>query len=403
MNISDISAIRKCTSCQLCAAVCAKNAISIELNEDGFYRPVLNEALCVDCGLCTKVCYKFDSEIKMTSDEQLSKSHLFAAWAKDGSVVANTTSGGIADLLARQLIADGYNVVGVIYDDDEQAAKHTIASTCNETLAFRGSKYIQSFTFDAFKHIVKTIKDTKYAVFGTPCQIYALNKLATLYRKRDNFIFIDLYCHGCPSKLVWDKYQSYIKSKLQIDHFDKVDFRSKIKGWGGFYVVVVVVDGKIVFKSNPKEDGFYELFFSDQVLNEGCNDCLLRSTLNYTDIRLGDFWGKKYLSNNDGVSAISIPTEKGAELFNKIANAINYEKCNYSEFLPYQSWGKKHLPNTASRKAIFESLQSKDLSIFDAVRSYRNHQSIKAKIKRKVKTVLYYLPLSVTKCLKRFL
>ena len=105
MNISDISAIRKCTSCQLCAAVCAKNAISIELNEDGFYRPVLNEALCVDCGLCTKVCYKFDSEIKMTSDEQLSKSHLYAAWAKDGSVVANTTSGGIADLLARQLIS----------------------------------------------------------------------------------------------------------------------------------------------------------------------------------------------------------------------------------------------------------------------------------------------------------
>lgn len=37
------------------------------------------------------------------------------------------------------------------------------------------------------------------------------------------------------------------------------------------------------------------------------------------------------------------------------------------------------------------------------VHDYRNHQSIKAKIKRNVKTVLYYLPLSVTKCLKRFL
>ena len=402
MNISDVSAIRKCTSCQLCGAVCSHNAISIILDQEGFYRPQVNIDKCVDCGICTKVCYKFDSEIKLTSDEELSKSHLYAAWAKDSSVVSNTTSGGIADLLARQLIADGYNVVGVMYDDDEQAAKHTIASTCDETLAFRGSKYIQSFTLDAFKHIVKTIKDTKYAVFGTPCQIYALNRLASLYRKRDNFVFIDLYCHGCPSKLVWDKYQSYIKEKIRIDHFDKVDFRSKTKGWGGFYVIVIV-DGKIVFKSNPQEDGFYELFFSDQVLNDGCNDCLLRSTLNYTDIRLGDFWGKKYLSNNAGVSAISIATEKGAELFEEIADAIDCEKCSYSEFLPYQSWGKKHLPNAESRKAIFESLQSKDHSIFDAVSSYRRHQSVKAKIKRNVKTVLYYLPLSVTKCLKRFL
>lgn len=402
MNITDDSALHKCTSCQICGAVCPKNAIDIVVDNEGFYRPTVNLNICVDCGLCTKVCYKFDNEIILTSAERLPQMPIYAAWAKDSKVVSNTTSGGIADLLARQLVADGYNVVGVVYDDESQMAKHTIATNIEGTIPFRGSKYIQSYSFEAFKHIVKNSKDKKYAVFGTPCQIYALNKYATLYRNKENFLFVDLYCHGCPSKLIWDKYQNYIKKKLGIEHFDRVDFRSKVKGWGGFYVVVVV-DGKPVFKSNPDEDGFYELFFSDQVLNDGCNDCILRSTLEYTDIRLGDFWGKKYLSNNRGVSAISVATEKGKILLNKIMESINCEKCNYSEFLPYQSWGKTHSPNKVAREDIFESLQSKEQTIADAVKSFRKHQSLRGRIKRHVKSLLYYLPLSVTMFLKRFL
>ena len=35
MNISDSSALRNCTSCQLCAAICPHHAITIQLNKDG--------------------------------------------------------------------------------------------------------------------------------------------------------------------------------------------------------------------------------------------------------------------------------------------------------------------------------------------------------------------------------
>ena len=69
MNIHNPSAIRDCTSCQVCAAVCPKDAITIVLDEKGFYRPVIDDK-CVDCSLCTKVCYKYnDIEI---SDKTLS-------------------------------------------------------------------------------------------------------------------------------------------------------------------------------------------------------------------------------------------------------------------------------------------------------------------------------------------
>ena len=56
MNIIDNSAIRPCTSCQVCSAVCNSMAIDIRLNEDGFYRPYVDADKCTGCGLCVKNC-----------------------------------------------------------------------------------------------------------------------------------------------------------------------------------------------------------------------------------------------------------------------------------------------------------------------------------------------------------
>ena len=77
MNINDISAKRNCTSCQMCAAVCPKNAINISLDADGFYRPIINDELCVDCGLCTKVCYKFENKIADYGEAKLANTILY--------------------------------------------------------------------------------------------------------------------------------------------------------------------------------------------------------------------------------------------------------------------------------------------------------------------------------------
>ena len=401
MNVLDKSALRECTSCQLCGAVCPKNAIRIELNADGYYRPIVDEELCIDCGICTKVCYKFDEQLRMSQDADMQEYPLYAAWAKDDALVKQTTSGGIGDLLAQELIAEGYKVVGVVYNDDKVRAEHAIATTAEETKPFRGSKYIQSYTLDAMREVVKNCRNEKYAVFGTPCHIYALSKLASMKKVRDNFVFVDLYCHGCPSLHVWTKYQDYIKQKLNISKFDKVEFRSKVKGWGSFYVVVVV-DGRPVFISNPKEDGFYELFFCNQVLNDGCRDCQLRGTLEYTDIRLGDFWGKKFLDNHRGVSGVSLSSDRGKKVFEKIIRNLDTQKCSYSEFLPYQSWGREYHPNTKAREAILASLQDGSQTIDDAVRAFRKHQSAAGKIKRHIKNILYYLPIGCTTFLKKF-
>lgn len=401
MNVLDNSAIRECTSCQLCATVCAQNAIKIDLNDDGFYRPIIDSGLCSDCGLCTKVCYKFDKGVRVTTPEQLSKTQLYSAWSNDDELVRNTTSGGIGDLLAHELLKQGYKVVGCEYNDKDVRAEHNIASSEEELISFRGSKYIQSYTFKALNEVVKNCKNEKYAVFGTPCQIYALSRVAELKKVREQFVFVDLYCHGCPSLHVWRKYQDFIKETKHLDHFDRVDFRSKAAGWGSFYVVVVV-DGKPVFKSCKNLRGFYELFFSDQVLNDACNDCLLRGTLEYTDLRLGDFWGKKFFDNTRGVSGVSVVTEKGREIFESImSNGMTASLCEYEEFLPFQSYGRSHHPRAEARKAILDSLKDPKQTINDARRVLYSHQTLKEKIKRYIKNILALFPINVTNTIKK--
>lgn len=399
MNITDTSAINSCTSCQLCGAVCSRRAITIGMDSEGFYRPLIDTSLCNNCGICTSICYKFDDKVLMTTTDGLHDKPLISAWAKDDNILNETTSGGIGDLLAHQLQRDGYRVVGVIYNDDSNRAEHQVADNEYDLLQFRGSKYIQSYTLEAFSEVVKNCRQTKYAVFGTPCQIYALNKLASQRKVRDNFFFVDLFCHGCPTFYAWTKFQDDVKRKAIIQKFDKVSFRSKVRGWGSFNVLIEA-NGKRI--SNDKyNDKFYELFFCDQLLNAACHDCKLRSTLEYTDIRLGDFWGKKYLNNHKGVSAISLATTRGQEVYDSIKGNIIYSRSDYQDFLPWQSWGKSYSIDTEIRTATLNSLRNPEQDINDAIRVLREKQPLKSNIMRMVKKTISILPLQFINTLKR--
>ena len=46
----------KCCGCGLCVVICQFKAIKMELDEEGFYYPVINEKKCIECGLCEKRC-----------------------------------------------------------------------------------------------------------------------------------------------------------------------------------------------------------------------------------------------------------------------------------------------------------------------------------------------------------
>ena len=157
-------------------------------------------------GLCVKVCYKFDPDVKMTSTEEGNRIAVKSAQYKRNELLEKVTSGGVADALVKELVKQGYICIGVTYNDNNHRSEHIVARTEDETDAFRGSKYIQSYSFEAFKNLVKNIRTEKFAIFGLPCHIYAVHKLSTLRRLCENCILIGLFCHCYPSMQVWNKY-----------------------------------------------------------------------------------------------------------------------------------------------------------------------------------------------------
>lgn len=388
MNITSKNILHSCTSCGGCAAVCPTNAIVMLVDEQGFYRPVLDVEKCVDCSLCTKVCYKYD-DINGYNLAEHNDIQLLACQAKDNAVLTTTTSGGVAYLLAKALYRQGYKCVGVVYDVLDDSAKHICAVNEKDIERFKGSKYIQSKTYPAFKEMLdEKVKGRKTVMFGTPCQIYAVDKFLKKNNRREDFLLVDIYCHGCPSLKVWHKYVQEIKEIIRKPKFDHVDFRSKIKGWGNFYVVVIV-DGLRAFISNRKKDEFYQLFFSNLMLNEACQNCALRSSLEYTDIRLGDFWGKCYDTDIKGVSGVTLVTKNGKKAFEIIQNEVIIKEHAFSDFMPYQSWNINYHVDEELRNHLFYMLKNRSLK--HILNYYYTHQSFSQVIKRYLKNVVFLL------------
>lgn len=46
----------QCCGCTACKSICPKNAISMQVDNEGFLYPIINKELCINCGLCKKVC-----------------------------------------------------------------------------------------------------------------------------------------------------------------------------------------------------------------------------------------------------------------------------------------------------------------------------------------------------------
>lgn len=60
----------ECCGCGVCLAVCPKNAIAMEIDEEGFSYPRIDAEKCIRCGKCSAVCvFKYDMKRKERSNE----------------------------------------------------------------------------------------------------------------------------------------------------------------------------------------------------------------------------------------------------------------------------------------------------------------------------------------------
>lgn len=351
--MNNISNIHDCYGCGVCATVCAKQIISIELNGDGFYEPrITDESKCTSCGLCLDVCaYSHDD---LSLKDRCIKS--YGAWSKDEAVRRKCSSGGVGFELGRTLIGEGYKVCGVRYKAEANRAEHYIATTVEELIPSIGSKYIQSYTVDGFKAIDRK---QKYLVTGTPCQIDSFRRYLQKFKKEDNFVLMDFFCHGVPSKLMWDKYVKWAETK--VGKLTYVSWRNKFTGWHDSWAMAIdgtehgepvnwhesynlLIREKKGFLNSRLSQGdmFYRLFLSDACLGKACYEkCKYKYDQSSADIRIGDAWGSHYKDDEKGVSAAITFTEKGNELL---------QRCNCElEELPFDVVAEGQMKNSLKR------------------------------------------------------
>lgn len=384
-NVLDNSAIRNCTGCGICASVCGKGAISIKLDDDGFYRPIVDEEKCVECGVCKKSCYKFDLSFKM-SDKFVA---CYAAINKNLYQLSKSSSGGLSRLLMEECLARGYKVFGCKYNFATEDAQSVIVSSINSLDDFYGSKYFQSYTVNSFNTILKDSSCQKYAIFGTPCQIYAFSQTKKYLRDRDNYFLVDIFCHGCPSLYLWKSYLASIKKTYDKVHFDNISFRTKKYGWHE-YCIDFQVDNKNIY-SKKGNDPFFDIFFGADIMNEACYNCKARSSMAYTDIRIGDFWGPKYELNDKGVSAVVVSSRLGVDLFNSIKDKLTIEIADFNEIVSAQSYGRTVLYSKTRRNFLLQNITDCD-DLFHLHQQYIKLLPLKVRFKKYLKNVVKHLP-----------
>jgi coenzyme F420-reducing hydrogenase beta subunit len=394
-NISQAS-IKFCTGCAACVSVCPQHALDYGMNDEEFFESFVLEDICTNCGFCKTVCIKYLPESLL--GQELSNGILYSAQSNDCGIIHSCSSGGIAYEIARYGIGQGFSIVGVIYNCEANKAQTVVLNSLESLDILKGSKYLQADSNNAVQELVqdaKRDKHNKYIVFGTPCQIIGIKKLFEVHKIPNEIITIDLFCHGVPSYLVW---KQYIQKYTDIQ---SVNFRNKNRGWHNFTIEIQTTKEKFCIPSD--RDLFYQIFFDNILLNKACFNCQLRYGYSSADIRLGDFWGKKYQWNEDGISACLLMTDKGKFLFNKLSTKgfiKIIKKESISECMAYQS--NRIYPYWNIRNYAFELLKSGE-KLDNLLKKYRMLLPLKHRIRCILKYYLSYLPLVILLFMKRLM
>lgn len=387
MTISDV--LGPCTGCAACYAVCNTNAISFSLDENGFYTAKVDSDKCVGCEMCYKVCSKNNGELKKNT---LQNKIVYAACTKDKGTLNRSTSGAIAYEISKYGLKNGYLVFGVEYDIKENVCRTVCVENEHDLQKIQGSKYIQSDTSAAFKQMILSAQkdqNKKNLVFGTPCQIFGLCKALELKGIRDRFTCVELFCHGVPSKLLFDRFLSEKQTELSNGKVNDFKFRDKKYGWH-MYTISVKGDDKMLYETSDQSD-FYKMYFDHAAMNPACIRCIYRKGESLADIRLGDFWGKGYIDNDTGISAALIVSKQGQLLWDNL-------KRDLKIFGEFKSDICLKNQSVHDYKIDFGDLNEnlKNLKVGmplkRVIKNYRKSLSIKLKVKNAIKEVFALIP-----------
>ena len=319
--------IENCCNCTACYHSCPRDAISLEVNSDGFPVPIIDLIRCIQCNICEKVCPMLHPNIDKYCEYE--SPNVYGAIHKSAETRRDSQSGGAFTAISDVILDDGGIVYGCRLNEKFEAI-HDRAATKAERDLFRGSKYVQSNMGDVYPRVKADLLAGHKVLFsGTPCQISGLKNYLRQVNT-DKLVCVDLICHGVPSPKTWSDYLSFMLEKHHGSQIQMVNFRNKNKfGWHS-HVETVTIDGK-----EYDSKVYTDLFYAHTFFAPSCFTCPFRSTRRVGDITIADYWGIKdafpEMDDNKGVSEILVSSDKGKEVFNEARHHLTYNETTISK------------------------------------------------------------------------
>lgn len=351
-----------CCGCAVCESVCAKKAISMQMDENGFVYPVIDEARCVNCNMCVKVC-PLNNECNLNKPK-----NAFAAVAENNELLSKSSSGGVFATLAEAILSDD----GVVYgcsmecEDFYMHPKHIRVNDVNSLYKLQGSKYVQSDCTRIYPFVKKDVTDGKTVLFsGTPCQVQAVKNYVG-NENIGNLITVDIVCHGVPSS---DFFNSYLKNEERKLNSKIVDFkfRDKSNGWGlnGTYQYVDAKKCKHDKKFKERQSSYYSLFKNAAVYRESCYSCKFAKGKRTGDLTIGDYWGiekahPEYVSEqngidiNKGISCVLVNTDNGKNILHEFGEKLVLRQSTVENVVKWNDQLQHPSPKDENREIVLK-------------------------------------------------
>lgn len=317
-----------CCGCGACKSACPKNAITLICNDEGFVYPIVNKINCVECNLCITSCPIIYRE---NNEEQNLPINVYAAHAKEVTLWRTSSSGGVFQVLAMDIINKGGIVYGARYDANFRVS-HCRVSNPTELEQLKGSKYVQSDTDGIFINVKKDLECGKLVLFsGTPCQVQGLR----LYLRTPfiNLITCDIVCHCVPSPMVFADYISYLQAKYK-SRIIELNMKDKTLGWGKQTLRIRFENGEEIF-NNSDSNLWNSIFYSHLISRPSCHECKFANVNRPGDLTIGDFWGIEKthpkIWDSKGVSLIYVNSEKGQKALENIYEKLVLIECSLED------------------------------------------------------------------------
>ena len=345
-----------CTGCMACVDICQHDALSVDLDRDGFFRICKELDKCTDCGLCSRICPVINPMPAVK--EAINDSKPYAAWCEDIDLRRNSASGGAFAAIAKFFLENKGIVYGAIIDGFR--IRHQRVEDISELPAILGSKYQPSSMKGIYSQVKDDLKKGHTVLFsGLSCQVAGLKRFVgdTL---SERLYTIDTICGGVSTML------PIIHLKERGDYKGIVSFRDKDGGWRskGYKYSLKLINQDGIIDNLGSDNLIIQCFNHKVTKRSSCLDCLFNGFHRMCDASVGDFWGDtRFVDEHPmGVSVLIIHSDRLEFVLNN--SSLHVEPVLWNEVIrnnPSVYWTHNPaLRHSVTREKVFAALRKGD-------------------------------------------